>query len=152
MAAPTGELRALIADDHAPTRASLRRDLEDGGITVCAEAATGTQAIDAALRTGPDVCLIDVQMPDGEGITVAETIRKVLPWAKIVLITAAPDEAGAVAAARAGADGYLDKGIDPRRLPLVVKAVAAGQAAYPRRLMHGMLRAIRQDGPERSET
>jgi len=119
---------------------------------VCAEAATGTQAIDAALRTGPDVCLIDVQMPDGEGITVAETIRKVLPWAKIVLITAAPDEAGAVAAARAGADGYLDKGIDPRRLPLVVKAVAAGQAAYPRRLMHGMLRAIRQDGPERSET
>jgi two-component system, NarL family, nitrate/nitrite response regulator NarL len=152
VAAPTGELRALIADDHAPTRASLRRDLEDGGITVCAEAATGTQAIDAALRTGPDVCLVDVRMPDGGGIAVTETIRKVLPSAKVVLITATPDEAGAVAAARAGADGYLDKGIDSRRLPQVLKAVAAGQAAYPRRFMHGMLQAIRQDGPERSET
>jgi two-component system, NarL family, nitrate/nitrite response regulator NarL len=152
VAAPTGGLRALIADDHAPTRASLRRDLEDGGITVCGEAATGTQAIDAALRTRPDVCLIDVRMPDGGGIAATETIRKLLPSAKVVLITAAPDEAGAVAAARAGADGYLDKGIDPRRLAQVVKAVAAGQAAYPRQFMPGMLQAIRQDAPERSET
>lgn len=152
MAAPTVGLRALIADDHAPTRASLRRDLEDGGITVCAEAATGTQAIDAALRTGPEVCLIDVRMPEGGGIAVTETLRKMLPSAKVVLITAAPDEAGAVAAARAGADGYLDKGIDRRKLAQVVKEVAAGQAAYPRQFMHGMLQAIRQDAPERSET
>jgi two-component system nitrate/nitrite response regulator NarL len=140
---PTVRLRVLIADDHAPTRAALRRDLEDGGIDVVAEAGTGTQAIDQALSVRPDVCLIDIRMPDG-GIAATETIRWSLPSTKVVLMTATPDEEGAIAAARAGADGYLAKDVDPRRLPHIVKAVAAGQAAYPRRLMRGLLRAVRQ--------
>ena len=149
---PTPRLRVLIADDHVPTRAALREDLEDGGIEVCAEAGTGVQAIDAALSVRPDVCLIDIRMPDDGGIIATETIRQALPSAKVVLMTATPDEEGALAAARAGADGYLDKNVDPRRLPQVVKAVAAGQAAYPRRLTHGLLRAIRQANPERLGT
>jgi two-component system, NarL family, nitrate/nitrite response regulator NarL len=152
MGVPTARLRVLIADDHTPTRAALRKDLEDGGIEVCAEAATGAQAIDAALRTRPDVCLIDVRMPDGDGIAATEAIHQALPSTKVVLITAAPDEAGAVAAARAGADGYLDKGIDPRRLPQVVKAVATSETAYPRRLTRVLLQAIQEASSERSET
>ena len=116
---------------------------------MCAEAGTGAQAIDAALSIRPDVCLIDMQMPDYGGIVATEAIRQALPSAKIVLMTATPDEEGALAAARTGADGYLDKNVDPRRLPQVVKAVAAGQAAYPRRLTHSLLRAIRQSNPER---
>jgi two-component system nitrate/nitrite response regulator NarL len=146
---PTPRLRVLIADDHVPTRTALRADLEEGGIEVCAEAGTGAQAIDAALSIRPDVCLIDMQMPDDGGIIAAEAIRQALPSAKIVLMTATPDAEGALAAARTGADGYLDKNVDPRRLPQVVKAVAAGQAAYPRRLTHSLLRAIRQANPER---
>jgi len=90
-----------------------------------------------------------MQMPDYGGIVATEAIRQALPSAKIVLMTATPDEEGALAAARTGADGYLDKNVDPRRLPQVVKAVAAGQAAYPRRLTHSLLRAIRQSNPER---
>lgn len=146
---PTPRLRVLIADDHVPTRTALREHLEEGGIEVCAEAGTGAQAIDAALSTRPDVCLIDMRMPDDGGILATETIRQALPSAKVVLMTATPDEEGALAAARAGADGYLDKNMDPRRLPQVVKAVAAGQAAYPRRLTHSLLRAMRQANPER---
>ena len=149
---PRARLRVLIADDHAPLRAALRRDLEDGGIDVCAEAGTGAQAIDAALSVRPDVCLIDFRMPDGGGIIATETICRALPATKVVLMTATPDEEGAVAAARAGADGYLAKDVDPRRLPQVVKAVAAGQTAYPRRLTHGLLRAVRQADPERLGT
>ena len=118
---------------------------------MCAEVGTGADAIDAALSLRPDVCLIDVQMPDG-GIVAAETIRQALPLVKVVLMTATPDEEGALAAARAGADGYLDKNIDPRRLPEVVRAVVAGQAAYPRRLTPGLLRAIRPGGPRCSGT
>ena len=146
---PTPRLRVLIADDHVPTRTALRQDLEKGGIEVCAEAGTGAQAIDATLSTRPDVCLIDMRMPDDGGIIVTEAIRQALPSAKIVLMTASPDEEGVLAAARTGADGYLDKNVDPRRLPQIVKAVAAGQAAYPRRLTHSLLRAIRQANPER---
>ena len=146
---PTPRLRVLIADDHVPTRTALRENLEGGGIEVCAEAGTGAQAIDAALSIRPDVCLIDMRMPDDGGIIATEAIRQALPSAKIVLMTATPDEEGALAAARTGADGYLDKNVDPGRLPQVVKAVAAGQAAYPRRLTHSLLRAIRQADPER---
>ena len=91
-------------------------------------------------------------MPDGGGITATETICRALPATKVVLMTATPDEEGAVAAARAGADGYLAKDVDPHRLPQVVRAVAVGQAAYPRRLTHGLLRAVRQADPERLGT
>jgi DNA-binding NarL/FixJ family response regulator len=98
------------------------------------------------------VCLIDFRMPDGGGITATETIRRTLPATKVVLMTAIPDEEGAAAAARAGADGYLAKDVDPRILGQVVRDVAAGQAAYPRRLTHGLLRAVRQAEQERLET
>ena len=149
---PIARVRVLIADDHTPMRTALRKDLEDGGIDVCAEVGTGTQAIDAALCVRPDLCFIDIHMPDGGGIAAAKTIRQVCPWIKVVLITANPDEEGAVAAARAGADGYLGKDVDPRRLPEIVMAVAGGQAAYPRHLMRGLLRVVRQAELERLGT
>lgn len=89
---PTPSLRVLIADDHAPTRTALRADLEEGGIEVCAEAETGAQASDAALSTRPDVCLIDMRMPDDGGIIATEAIRRALPSAKVVLMTATPED------------------------------------------------------------
>ena len=141
---PTPRLRVLIADDHVPTRTGLRADLEAGGREVCADVGDGCRAIDAALSVRPDVCLIDIRMPD-DGIVAAETIRQALPSVKVV-ITATPDEEGALAAARAGAEGYLDKDVDPRRLPQVVKAVAAGQAAT-RAATPGLLRVIRSADP-----
>jgi CheY-like chemotaxis protein len=84
-------------------------------------------------------------MPDGGGIFATETICRALPSTKIVLITATPDEEGAIAAASAGADGYLDKAWtlagcrrSSRRSPTV------RLPTYPRRLMYGLLRAVRQ--------
>jgi DNA-binding NarL/FixJ family response regulator len=139
MTAPTQPLRALIADDHAPIRRSFREGLEAGGIEVCAEAATGAGAVCAALAERPDICLLDVRMPEGDGITAAESIRRSLPAVKIVLITAFPDEGGVLAAALAGADGYLAKDIDHRRLPHVLRAVAQGETTYPRRLLYPVL-------------
>ena len=141
MTAPTQPLRALIADDHALIRRSFRADLEAAAIEVCAEAATGAEAVRAALAERPDICLLDVRMPEGDGITAAESIRRSLPAVKIVLITAFPDEDGVLAAARAGVDGYLAKDIDPRRLPHVLRAVVQGETTYPRRLLYPVLHA-----------
>jgi two-component system, NarL family, nitrate/nitrite response regulator NarL len=141
---PARRLRILVADDHRPIRFALRRDLESGGLQVCAEAATGVGAVDAALRERPDLCLLDVHMPGGGGLAAAAAIRKALPSARVVLITAAPDETGALAAARAGADGYLAKDVNPRRLPQIVRAVVEGETAYPRRLLWPLLRALQQ--------
>jgi two-component system, NarL family, nitrate/nitrite response regulator NarL len=144
METPARPLRILIADDHPVIRRALRHDLERGGLEVCAEAPTGAQAVEAALREQPDLCLLDIQMPGGGGLAAIEAIRRSLPAAKIVLITAAPDEDGVLAAARAGADGYLAKDVDPRRLPQIVRAVAGGETAYPRRLLWPLLRALRR--------
>ena len=148
MAVPTRPLRVLIADDHVAMRHSFREDLEAAGIEVCAEAATGAEAVRAALAERPDLCLLDVRMPGGDGITAAESIRRALPAVKIVLITAFPDEDGVLAAARAGAGAYLAKDIGSRRLPHVLRAVMGGETSYPRRLLNPVLRALQP--PERS--
>ena len=150
MTAPPRPLRVLVADDHPFIRHSLREDLEAARIVVCGEAATGAEAVRVALAERPDLCLLDVCMPEGDGITAAGTIRRSLPAVKIVLITAFPDEDGALAAARAGADGYLAKDIAQRRLPHVLHAIAQGETSYPRRLLHPILRALQVAG--RSET
>jgi DNA-binding NarL/FixJ family response regulator len=144
MRAPSKPLRILIADDHPLFRRELREDLERGGLEVVAEVSTGEEAVTAALREQPDLCLLDVCMP-GDGMTAADAIRRAVPSAKVVLITASPDEDGALAAARAGADGYLSKDMDPRRLSEVVQAVVAGETTYPRRLLGGLLRSLRRD-------
>jgi DNA-binding NarL/FixJ family response regulator len=138
-------LRVLIADDHSRFLSALREDLERGGLEVCAEAGTGPEAIAAALRERPDLCLLDVHMP-GDGVAAARAIRSALPDAKIILVTAAPDEDGVLAAALAGADGYLAKDVSPRRLPEIVRAVAAGETAYPRSLLGRLLRSLREPG------
>ena len=127
--------RILVADDHAAMRTALRDELELGGFAVCAEAATGPEAVAAALRERPDLCLLDVHMPLGDGVSAGAEIKRALPATKVLLITAEADPEGVLAAARAGADGYLSKEIDPFRLPHVVAAVLAGESAYPRRLL-----------------
>ncbi|HEX4325067.1 MAG TPA: response regulator [Gaiellaceae bacterium] len=66
--APVRELRVLIADDHAPTRDDVRRALTKGGIEVCAEAADAAHAVQRALETKPDICLLDLRMP-GSGVS-----------------------------------------------------------------------------------
>jgi DNA-binding NarL/FixJ family response regulator len=135
-------LRIVIADDHALTRTLLREELEAAGFVVCGEAATGADALEVALRERPDLCVLDVVMPGRNGFDAAREIKQALPETKIVLITAAPDEEGVVAAAQAGADGYLGKDFDPLRLPEIVRAIAAGEAAYPRRLLRHVLAGL----------
>lgn len=139
----TASLRVLIADDHPWFRDALREDLERGGLEICAEAGTGAEAIAAARRERPEVCLLDVHMPDG-GVAAATAIRQALPATKVILITATPDEEGALAAARAGAQGYLAKDVNPRRLPQIVRAVAGGEVAYPCSLPGALLRTLNQ--------
>jgi DNA-binding NarL/FixJ family response regulator len=137
-----GDVRILIADDHAPMRTLLREELEGAGFEVCGEAVSGPEALEAALRERPDLCLLDVLMPGGDGMAAAREIRKALPATKIVMVTAVPDEEGVVAAARVGADGYLAKDLDLTRLPEIIRAVAAGEAAYPRRLLPHVLAGL----------
>jgi DNA-binding NarL/FixJ family response regulator len=132
-------MRVLIADDYKPTRDDVRRELEcDERFDVCAVAVDAAQAVQAALRERPDICLLDVRMP-GSGVAAAWEITARVPAAKIVMLTVADDDADLFAALRAGADGYLLKTMDLKRLPAALAGVCSGEAAIQRTLVTRVL-------------
>jgi DNA-binding NarL/FixJ family response regulator len=132
-------LRVLIADDHAPTRDDVRRALEtEPGFEVCASAGDAAEAVQAAVRGRPDVCLLDIRMPGG-GLAAAWEIAARLPRAKIVMLTISDEDSDLFAALRAGADGYLLKTMSLRRLPAALAGVCSGEAAMPRALVARVL-------------
>jgi DNA-binding NarL/FixJ family response regulator len=122
--------RVLIADDHVPTRARVRKVLEEAGFSVCAEAASSGAAIEAALRELPDICLIDVHMP-GSGIAAAAEITSRLEGTAVVMLSVSHDRADARDSFGAGATGYLPKDMDPARLPGALVAAMRGELPAP---------------------
>lgn len=137
-------VRVLVADDHAPTRSGVRRVLEDDGFEVCAEVATGAAAVEAALRERPDVCLLDVRMPEGGGVAAAAAIARRLPDTRLVMLTVSRDDADLFDALRAGALGYLLKDIARSRLPAALRSVLAGEAQLPASLVARVLDEFRE--------
>jgi DNA-binding NarL/FixJ family response regulator len=132
-------LRVLIADDHPPTRDDVRRALDgDERLDVCASAADAAEAVVAALRERPDICLLDIRMP-GNGLAAAWEIKARLPKAKIVMLTVSDEDGDLFAALRAGADGYLLKTMNLQRLPDALAGVCSGEAAIQRTLVARVL-------------
>lgn len=146
-AAPPETVRVLIADDHAPTRDDVRRALTDGGLIVCAEAADAARAVQLALETKPDICLLDVRMPGGGGVPAAWEIAARLPTTKVVMLTVSEEDADLFRALRAGAVSYLVKDINMATLPDALLAVAAGKAAIPPRLVARMVMQFHSNDP-----
>jgi DNA-binding NarL/FixJ family response regulator len=141
------KLRVLIADDHAPTRHDVRRALDaDGRFTICSEAADAAEAVQAAMQKLPDICLLDIRMP-GSGLAAAWEIAARLPGAKIVMLTVSDDDTDLFSALRAGADGYLLKTMNMRRLPDALLGVFQGEAAMPRELVARVLERFRGREP-----
>ena len=136
-----GVLRILIAHGDVTARARLREVFENAGLAVCAEAATDDEAFEAASRERPDVSVLDATA--GRSVlALTMQIKEALPRSKVVLLNAVADEEGVVEAARAGADGYLPESVDFARLPDVIQAVVAGEAAYPRGLLAPLLAGL----------
>jgi two-component system NarL family response regulator len=139
--------RVLLADDHAPTRAGVRLALQDSEFVVVAEATTADEAVAAALRHRPDVCLLDIYMPGG-GIEAAGEIAQALPGTALVMLTASDSDEDLFAALRAGATGYLPKTTSADRLGQALRGVLAGEAALPRTLTARLIEEFRV-GPVR---
>jgi DNA-binding NarL/FixJ family response regulator len=143
------QLRVLVADDHAPTRAGVALALERGGCEVCAEAANADDAIAAAIAERPDVCVIDLDMP-GSGIRAVGEITAQLPGTRVVVLTvsSAPDDL--FDAVRAGAAGYMLKDMDPAELPELVRRLARGEGALPGVLIARLFEQLRSRGSGRT--
>ena len=131
--------RVLIADDHAPTREDVRRALEhDERFSVCAVVADAAEAVSAAVRERPHICLLDIRMP-GSGVAAAWEIAARLPQVKIVMLTVSEEDSDLFGALRAGADGFLLKTMSLHRLPATLDGVCSGEAAMPRALVARVL-------------
>jgi DNA-binding NarL/FixJ family response regulator len=134
--------RVLIADDHAPTRAGVRIALERDGIEICAEVTNAADAVDAALRERPDLCLIDVHMPGG-GPSAASKITSKLPGTLVLMLTVSRENEDVLESLRRGAAGYLLKDMNPASLPVAVRAALSGEGVIPRRLAAGLISEFR---------
>lgn len=147
MSAAAEPWRVLIADDYAPTRADVRRVLDrDQRFEVCAEAADAAEAVQAALREKPDICLLDLSMP-GNGLAALWEIAARLPEAKVVILTVSNDAASLFAALELGVSGYLLKTMNLNRLPDALNGVCEGEAAMPRALVARVLEYCRRPEP-----
>lgn len=132
---PHDPIRLVLADDHAVLRAGTRRILEDErDLEVVGEAANGQEAIALAERTQPDVVLLDITMPNGDGIAVLPALRQVAPQACILVLTAHDNLAYLRACQRLGAAGFLLKSAGPNELVAAIRRVHAGERIFAARV------------------
>ena len=124
----TGPIRVLVADDQAIVRDGLTTLLSLlPDVEVVATAADGAEAVEEAVRTRPDVVLMDLRMPRADGVEVTTRLRAGLPAAAVLVLTTYADDESILAALRAGARGYLTKDAGRAELAAAVRAAAAGQ-------------------------
>ncbi|YAL82502.1 response regulator [Dermacoccaceae bacterium W4C1] len=134
-------IRVLIVDDYHIYRRGLRTVLElDPSLVVVGEADSADQAVAAVQRTEPDVVLMDIYLPGGNGVAVCEQVRTARPQTQVLMVTASEDGADLSAAIRAGAVGYVLKDVGPDELVAAITGAASGQpqlsAALGRTLMN----------------
>src|SRR5919202_4957914 len=132
--------RILIADDHALFREGMRALLGSlDEFEVVGQAASGYEAVSLVAHLEPDVVLMDIQMPDLNGIEATRRINQASPHTGVIVVTMFEDDDSVLAAMRAGARGYVLKGAGQTEILKVIRAVANGEALFgpeiARRLM-----------------
>jgi two-component system, NarL family, invasion response regulator UvrY len=129
-------IKIIIADDHDIVREGLTRILElKGDIKVAGEASTGREALRLCMDLKPDVALLDLDMPEMDGIEATRRITAASPETKVLILTMHDSEEYAVRALSAGASGYLLKAAGRGILPDAVRKVAAGGTAVNPEIM-----------------
>jgi DNA-binding NarL/FixJ family response regulator len=126
----TDPVRVLIADDHPVLRHGLRALLEASGLTVVGEANTGIEAVQLALTLQPNVVLMDIDMPEMNGIEATKRIHAKLPQVRILILTMFHDDKSVFAAMQVGAHGYLLKGSQKQEMLQAIQGVAAGGVIF----------------------
>jgi NarL family two-component system response regulator LiaR len=143
-------VRVLIADDHGVVRQGLRMYLAlDPDIEIVGEACDGLQAWSLARELQPNVILMDLLMPEMDGIEATARIRTDLPDIEVVALTSVLEDSSVVGAIRAGAIGYLLKDTEADELIRAIKSAAAGQVQLSPKAAARLMREVRMpDHPE----
>ena len=142
-----GSIRLLLVDDHAVLRLGLRTLFErSGDFLVVGEADTVAGSIAAVREHQPDVVIMDVRLPDGNGVDACREILSERPDTQVVMLTSYSDEERVMASIMAGAAGYLLKETAPRRLIEAIKTVARGGSLLDPGVTRVVLDRLRRTG------
>ncbi len=125
-------IKLLIADDHEVVRSGLKSLLAGTDIKIVAEAWTGEQAVRLALKHDPDVVLMDIQMPEGDGLNALGRIKLDRPNMPILILSTYDNPTYVARAVALGASGFLLKGVSRDKLIETIQTAATGQSAWTR--------------------
>ncbi len=137
-------ITVLIADDHPMVREGLRSMLNVPDLTVIGEAGSGQEAVAQVEALNPDVVLMDIRMPDMDGIAALQAIKKARLPSRVIMVTTYRHTAFLLRALAAGADGYVLKDIPRNDLLATVRAVAGGIARVDQEFLQQVLRELNE--------
>ena len=122
------KIRLMLVDDHDVVRTGLRSFLESQeGILVVGDARTGAEALDQAAKTKPDIALMDISMPDMDGLEATRRLRQMFPKTQVLALSVHDDKQYFMQMLAAGASGYLTKQAAADELVAAIRAIAEGQ-------------------------
>jgi DNA-binding NarL/FixJ family response regulator len=121
-------LRILVADDHRLMLAAVRRALSGEGLEIVAEVSVGSRVVPAVRETKPDVVLLDLRMPELDGLSCLERLQKQHPDVAVIILSSYSDAGQIEAARQAGARGYVVKTIEPVDLEAVIREALASES------------------------
>src|SRR6266513_3280244 len=139
----TDALRVLIVDDHDLFRTGLRNLLEEQGVQIVGEAATGENAIRIVRELAPDVVVMDLNMPGIGGVDATRHITSIAPLTRVVMLTISEEDSDVMDAILAGACGYLLKDSSIQDLMAGIYAAALGESLISPNLASKVLQRIR---------
>lgn len=137
-------MRVIVADDDPLARRMIKESLQRAGLIVVAEAQDGRHAVELSLFYRPDVVLMDVVMPELDGISATRQIVEEAPDQLVVMLTSSDESEMGLVGLRAGAVGYLSKDLDVDVLPQALNGTLKGEAAISRRLSMELIEHLRK--------
>ena len=145
-------MKILIADDHALFRDSLRSLLEAHGFELLGEARNGREAVELARKLNPDVVLMDLSMPEMDGLAATKLISAEQPDVKVVILTASDEDSKLFEAIKSGAQGYLLKNLESEEFFSLLEGVKRGEPALTpalaRKLLQEFARPAQASAPQ----
>jgi DNA-binding NarL/FixJ family response regulator len=137
-----GSIRVVIADDHALIVEGLKLVLGRHNIEIVAVASTGRKAVEEVLAHKPDVLLLDIRMPDVDGLQALASIKAASPKTSVIVLTSYANPEYMARALSLGASGFLSKSVEPDNIPRAVQAVASGDSIVDQDLLRSAMHAL----------
>jgi two-component system NarL family response regulator len=137
-------MKIFVADDHSLFRDGIISLLEAGGYEVIGQAGDGKTALEKILLLEPDLVLLDINMPEMDGLQVLQLLKKSHPEIKVVILTVSEDEIHLVNAIQSGADGYLLKHLNSNEFLDMISGLERGEAAITRSMASRLFKHVGQ--------